>query len=73
MVKRCELNLRDLGGIDDIIPKGQFLRSGKLSILASIECAELCSVTEYPDPIVTRPFVNTELSCQPHQEKDTDF
>ena len=35
MTNRCELNLRDLGGIDDIIPKGLFLRSGKLSILRS--------------------------------------
>ena len=30
MTNRCELNLRDLGGIDDVIPKGLFLRSGKL-------------------------------------------
>ena len=30
MTNKCELNLRDLGGIDDVIPKGLFLRSGKL-------------------------------------------
>ena len=43
MRNRCELNLRDLGGIGGgIVPKGLFLRSGKLSILTSAECAELC-------------------------------
>ena len=42
MAKRSELNLRDLGGIDDVIPQGLFLRSGKLSILTPTECAELC-------------------------------
>ena len=36
------MNLRDLGGIDDVIPQGLFLRSGKLSILTPTECAELC-------------------------------
>ena len=66
MTNRCELNLRDLGGIDDVIPKGLFLRSGKLSILTPMECAELCrryhiqcvidlrtpvESAEFPDPL----------------------
>ena len=43
MRHRCELNLRDLGGIGgDIIPKGRYLRSGKLSILTPKECSDLC-------------------------------
>ena len=68
-MKRFELNLRDLGGIPfagGIVPKGLYLRSGKLSILAKEECAELCrkhhvtcvidlrtpiESAEYPDPI----------------------
>ena len=35
-MKRLELNLRDLGGIPftgGVVPKGLYLRSGKLSIL----------------------------------------
>ena len=67
MGKRRELNLRDLGGIGgDTIPKGLFLRSGKLSILTPTECAELCKKyniqcvidlrtpvesSEFPDPL----------------------
>ena len=66
MTNRCELNLRDLGGIDDVIPQGLFLRSGKLSILTPTECAELCKryniqciidlrtpveAAEFPDPL----------------------
>ena len=66
MTNRCELNLRDLGGIDDVIPQGLFLRSGKLSILTPTECAELCKryniqciidlrtpveSAEFPDPL----------------------
>ena len=67
MSKRCELNLRDLGGIGgEIIPKGLFLRSGKLSILTPTECSELCrryhikcvidlrtpvESAEFPDPL----------------------
>ena len=43
MSKRHELNMRDLGGIGGgIVPNGLYLRSGKLSILTSDECAELC-------------------------------
>lgn len=43
MSKWRELNLRDLGGIGGgIVPKGLFLRSGKLSILTPDESAELC-------------------------------
>ena len=42
MSKRRKLNLRDLGGIGGIVPKGLFLRSGKLSILTPDECARLC-------------------------------
>ena len=35
--------MRDLGGFGGgIVPKGLFLRSGKLSILTSDECAKLC-------------------------------
>ena len=60
------MNLRDLGGIDDVIPQGLFLRSGKLSILTPTECAELCKryniqciidlrtpveAAEFPDPM----------------------
>ena len=41
MSKRSELNLRDIGGKGGV-PKGLFLRSGKLSILTKNECAELC-------------------------------
>lgn len=38
-----ELNLRDLGEIGGgVVPKGLFLRSGKLSILSREECAQLC-------------------------------
>ena len=66
MSKNRELNLRDLGGIDDVISKGLFLRSGKLSILTPAECAELCrryhiqcvidlrtpvESAEFPDPL----------------------
>ena len=65
MSKRSELNLRDIGGKDGI-PKGLFLRSGKLSILTKDECAELCKKydvrcvidlrtpvesAEFPDPL----------------------
>lgn len=71
MSKQLELNLRDLGGIPlpngrGGIPKGLFLRSGKLSILTKEECARLChrhkigvvvdlrtplESAEYPDPL----------------------
>ena len=71
MSKQLELNLRDLGGIPlpngkGSIPKGLFLRSGKLSILTKEECARLChrhkvgmvvdlrtplESAEYPDPL----------------------
>ena len=39
-MKRLELNLRDLGGesfAGGVIPKGLYLRSGKLSILTKDE------------------------------------
>jgi len=45
MMKKHDLNLRDLGGIPcpgGAIPEGLFLRSGKLSILTANECASLC-------------------------------
>lgn len=43
MRMRWELNLRDLGGLGGgAVPKGLFLRSGKLSILTPEECAGLC-------------------------------
>ena len=67
MRHRYELNLRDLGGVGgDIVPKGVFLRSGKLSILTPKECEELCrkyhiqcvidlrtpiEAAEFPDPL----------------------
>lgn len=66
MSKRCELNLRDLGGIDNTIPNGLFLRSGKLSIPTPTESTELCrryhiqcvidlrtpvESAEFPDPL----------------------
>jgi protein-tyrosine phosphatase len=68
-MKRFELNLRDLGGIPfagGVVPKGLYLRSGKLCILTEEECSELCrkhhiacvidlrtpiESAEYPDPI----------------------
>ena len=61
-----EQNLRDLGGVGGGIPKGLFLRSGKLSVLPPEECAALCSKfnikcvidlrtpvesAEFPDPL----------------------
>lgn len=62
-----ELNLRDLGGIGGgIVPKGLFLRSGKLSILSKEEATGLCikygikcvidlrtpvESAEFPDPL----------------------
>ena len=62
-----ELNLRDLGGIGNgIVPKGLFIRSGKLSILTPDECTGLCNrynikcvidlrtpveSAEFPDPL----------------------
>ena len=66
MSRNRELNLRDLGGISDVIPQGLFLRSGKLGILTPTECAELCKryhiqcvidlrtpveSAEFPDPL----------------------
>ena len=68
MSKRWELNLRDIGGRGGI-PKGLFLRSGKLSILTKEECVELlekysigCVIdlrtpvesAEFPDPLPGR-------------------
>ncbi len=69
-MKILELNLRDLGGIPSrgggAVPKGLFLRSGKLSMLTKEACAELCrrhriacvidlrtpiESAEYPDPL----------------------
>ena len=72
-----ELNLRDLGDIacpaepgnatgHDPLPKGMYLRSGKLSLLSEAECAALCrkynircvidlrtpvEASEFPDPL----------------------
>ena len=64
---RLELNLRDFDKISgDVIPKGMFLRSGKLCILTPKECSELCrkyniqcvidlrtpiEAAEFPDPL----------------------
>lgn len=65
MSKRS-LNLRDLGGIGGVVPRGLFLRSGKLSVLTADECARLCAKhhvgcvidlrtplesAEFPDPL----------------------
>lgn len=65
MSKRS-LNLRDLGGIGGVVPRGLFLRSGKLSVLTADECARLyakhhvgCVIdlrtplesAEFPDPL----------------------
>lgn len=65
MGRHRELNLRDLGGTGDV-PKGLYLRSGKLSILTPTECAALCEKyhiqtvidlrtpvesAEFPDPL----------------------
>lgn len=42
-MKKRELNLRDLGGMGGgIVPKGLYIRSGKLGILKKDECAYLC-------------------------------
>lgn len=69
--KRLDLNLRDLGGIplsdgSGTVPKGLFLRSGKLGILTKDACASLCrkhnikcvidlrtpvESDEFPDPL----------------------
>ena len=62
-----ELNLRDLGSVGGgIVPKGLFLRSGKLSILTPEQCTGLCNKygvkcvidlrtpvesAEFPDPL----------------------
>ena len=62
-----ELNLRDIGGIGGgVVPKGLFLRSGKLSILSKEEATDLCfkygikcvidlrtpvESAEFPDPL----------------------
>ena len=62
-----ELNLRDISWVGGgIVPKGLYLRSGKLSILAKDECNELCrrygircvidlrtpvESAEFPDPL----------------------
>ena len=62
-----ELNLRDLGkSIGGAVPKGVYLRSGKLSMLTREECAALCrklnikcvidlrtpvESAEFPDPL----------------------
>lgn len=71
MGKRHELNLRDLGGIPlpeggGCVPRGRFLRSGKLSVLTPDECRRLCrkhgiqciidlrtpmESAEFPDPL----------------------
>ena len=69
LIKRLRLNLRDLGGISFAggrVPRGLYLRSGKLSILTPDECAALCrkhnigcvidlrtpvEVAEFPDPL----------------------
>ncbi len=71
MGKYFELNMRDLGGIplsdgNSVVPKGLFLRSGKLSIFTKEECRDLCNkynvecvidlrtpveAAEYPDPL----------------------
>ena len=63
---KSSLNLRDLGGIGGVVPRGLFLRSGKLSVLTSDECARLCArhhvgcvidlrtpleSAEFPDPL----------------------
>lgn len=65
MSKRS-LNLRDLGGIGGVVPRGLYLRSGKLSVLTIEECARLCAKhhvrcvidlrtplesAEFPDPL----------------------
>ena len=70
-MKRNVLNLRDLGGLPlsdgkGQIPRGLYLRSGKLSVLTPKECKELCQkyhiaciidlrtpieVQEFPDPL----------------------
>ena len=68
---RFELNLRDVGGMPsddgkDVVPRGLFLRSGKLSVLSRQQCKKLCEryhigcvidlrtpleAAEFPDPL----------------------
>lgn len=70
-MSKNELNFRDLGGIpfadgSGTVPKGLFLRGGKLSVLTREECARLCQkyrircvidlrtpveAAEFPDPL----------------------
>ena len=70
-MSKSVLNLRDLGGLplangEGVVPHGLFLRSGKLSVLSSERCAELCQkyridcvidlrtpveAVEFPDPL----------------------
>ncbi len=60
------LNLRDLGDVIKGVPRGIFLRCGKLAVLTPEQCAALCQeyhigcvidlrtpieVAEYPDPL----------------------
>ena len=62
MSKKQELNLRDLGDAIEGVPKGLFLRSGKLSIFTKEECADLCwrynikSVIDLRTPIESAEF-----------------
>ena len=64
MSRLRELNIRDVGG--GVVPRGLFIRSGKLSLLTKEECAMLCDSlgikcvidlrtpiesAEFPDPL----------------------
>ena len=60
---RRELNLRELGDIGNgNVPKGLFVRSGKLSMLSKEECAKLCRkynikcVVDLRTPVETAEF-----------------
>ena len=62
-----KLNLRDLGGTGGgVVPRGRYIRSGKLSVLTAEQCAALCArydigcvidlrtsveAEEFPDPL----------------------
>ncbi|MBO4812062.1 MAG: tyrosine-protein phosphatase [Prevotella sp.] len=72
MSVKYKLNLRDLGGIPtsngkEVVSRGLYLRSGKLSVLGKEKCAKLCKKyniacvidlrtptesAEFPDPIM---------------------
>ncbi len=63
------MNLRDLGDVDsNLVPKGVYLRSGKLSVLTKDECAELCNRYHIKSVIDLRTSMETEEFPDPLPE-----